>query len=380
MTLNSNTMGIGIIGCGNISTTYLGLAPLFKGLQVVAVADMNMETATARAAEYKVQAQTVDALLANPDVGLVINLTIPAAHYAITRQAVEAGKHVYSEKPVVLTLAEGVALRDLAAAKGVRIGSAPDTFLGGAHQQVRQMIDDGAIGRVTAGGCAFMGPGMEMWHPTPHFFFQPGAGPMLDMGPYYIGNLINFLGPIRRVGALASSAHTTRTVTSQPNAGQVIPVNTPTNIHALLEFVNGATINLSVSWDVQAHKRVNMELYGTEGSLFVPDPNFFGGVIEMAGKDGKIAPVKGWDHPLSKDNQDHGRGPLANYRMAGVADMVAAIATGRDHRCSFERSLHAVDAMTAALTSGETGQFVTLTTTCTRPAALGPQDAAALLV
>ena len=373
------TMNIGIIGCGNISTTYLGLAPLFKGLQVVAVADMNMEAATARAAEYKVQAQTVDDLLANPDVGLVINLTIPAAHYDITRRAVEAGKHVYSEKPVVLTLAEGVALRDLAMAKGVRIGSAPDTFLGGAHQQVRQMIDDGAIGRVTAGGCAFMGPGMEMWHPTPHFFFQPGAGPMLDMGPYYIGNLINFLGPIRRVGALTSSAHTSRTVTSQPNAGQVIPVNTPTNIHALLEFVNGATINLSVSWDVKAHKRVNMELYGTEGSLFAPDPNFFGGVIEMAGADGKIAAVAGWDHPLSKTNQDHGRGPLANYRMAGVADMVAAIAEGRDHRCSFERSLHAVDAMTAALTSGETGQFVTLTTTCTRPEALGPEAAAALL-
>jgi predicted dehydrogenase len=379
MSPNSNTMGIGIIGCGNISTTYLGLAPLFKGLHMVAVADMNMDTARARATEYKVMAQTVDDLLANPDVGLVINLTIPAAHYAITRRAVEAGKHVYSEKPVVLTLAEGVALRDLAAARGVRVGSAPDTFLGGSHQQVRQMIDDGAIGRVTAGGCAFMGPGMEMWHPTPHFFFQPGAGPMLDMGPYYIGNLINFLGPVRRVGALTSSAHTSRTVTSQPNAGQVIPVNTPTNIHALLEFVNGATINLSVSWDVQAHKRVNMELYGTDGSLFVPDPNFFGGTIEMAGKDGKVAAVPAWDHPFGRANQDHGRGPLANYRTAGVADMVAAIADGRDHRCSLDRSLHAVDVMTAALTSGETGQFVTLTTTCTRPAALGADAAAALL-
>jgi predicted dehydrogenase len=241
------------------------------------------------------------------------------------------------------------------------------------------MIDDGAIGTVTAGAGAFMGPGMEMWHPTPHFFFQPGAGPMLDMGPYYIGNLINFLGPVRRVGALATSAHATRTVTSQPNAGQVIPVNTPTNIHALLEFHSGATIGLSVSWDVQAHKRVNMELYGTDGSLFVPDPNFFGGKIEMAGRDGNIVEVDAWDHPFSRANQDHGRGPLANYRTAGVADMVAAIVEGRDHRCSLDRTLHAVDVMTAALTSGETGQFVTLTTTCTRPAALGPDAAAALL-
>jgi predicted dehydrogenase len=373
------TMGIGIIGCGNISTTYLGLAPLFKGLQVVAVADMNMDAARARAAEYKVQAQTVDALLGNPDVGLVINLTIPDAHYPITRRAVEAGKHVYSEKPLVLSLADGVALRDLALAQGVLVGCAPDTFLGGAHQQVRAMIDDGAIGTVTAGAGAFMGPGMEMWHPTPHFFFQPGAGPMLDMGPYYIGNLINFLGPVRRVGALATSAHATRTVTSQPNAGQVIPVNTPTNIHALLEFHSGATIGLSVSWDVQAHKRVNMELYGTDGSLFVPDPNFFGGKIEMAGRDGNIVEVDAWDHPFSRANQDHGRGPLANYRTAGVADMVAAIVEGRDHRCSLDRTLHAVDVMTAALTSGETAQFVTLTTTCTRPAALGPDAAAALL-
>lgn len=374
------TMGIGIIGCGNISTTYLSLAPLFKGLQVVAVADQNIAAATARAAEYKVQAQSVDDLLANPDVGLVINLTIPDAHYAITRRAVEAGKHVYSEKPVVLTMAEGTALRDLARAKGVLVGSAPDTFLGGAHQQVRAMIDDGAIGTVTAGAGAFMGPGMEMWHPTPHFFFQPGAGPMLDMGPYYIGNLINFLGPVRRVGALASAAHATRTVTSQPNAGQVIPVNTPTNIHALLEFHNGATIGLSVSWDVWAHKRVNMELYGTEGSLFVPDPNFFGGKIEMAGRDGKIAEVAGWDHPFSRTNQDHGRGPIANYRTAGVADMVAAMAEGRDHRCSLDRTLHAVEVMTAALQSGATGEFVTLTTICTRPAALGPDAAADLLV
>jgi predicted dehydrogenase len=186
---------------------------------------------------------------------------------------------------------------------------------------------------------------------------------------------------VRRVAALATSAHATRTVTSQPNAGQVIPVNTPTNIHALLDFHSGATINLSVSWDVQAHKRVNMELYGTEGSLFVPDPNFFGGQIEMAGKDGGIAAVAAWDHPFGRANQDNPHhGPLANYRCAGVADMVDAIHTGRDARCALDRSLHAVEVMLAALQSGETGQFVTLTTTCTRPAPLGPDDAAALLV
>ncbi|MGL5009654.1 MAG: Gfo/Idh/MocA family protein, partial [Paracoccaceae bacterium] len=149
---------------------------------------------------------------------------------------------------------------------------------------------------------------------------------------------------------------------------------------ALLEFHSGATIGISVSWDVHAHKRVNMELYGTEGSLFVPDPNFFGGKIEMAGRDGKIVEVAPWEHPFNKDNQDHGRGPLANYRTAGVADMVAAMAEGRDHRCSIDRTLHAVDVMLAALKSGETGEFVVLTTTCTRPDALGPEQARALLI
>ena len=374
-------MGIGIIGCGNISTTYLTLAPLFKGLQVRAVADMNMDVARARAAEYGVQAQTVEDLLANPGIDLVINLTIPDAHYAISRRIVEAGKHVYSEKPLVLSLADGVALRDLAKAKGVSVGCAPDTFLGGAHQQCRAMIDDGVLGTITAGAGVFMGPGMEMWHPNPTFFFQPGGGPMLDMGPYYIGNLINLIGPVKRVGALASSAQATRTVTSQPNAGQVIDVNTPTNIHALLEFQSGATVTLSVSWDVFAHKRVPMELYGTQGCLFVPDPNFFGGAISMAGTDGKIVEVAGWDHPFSRFNQDHpSMGPLANYRTAGVADMARAIREGGDARCSLARTLHSTEVMLAALQSGETRQFVTLTTTCTQPAALGPDQAQALLI
>lgn len=373
-------MGIGIIGCGNISTTYLSLAPLFKGLQVLAVADMNMETARARAAEYGVQAQSVEDLLANPAIDLVINLTIPDAHYAISKRCVDAGKHVYSEKPLVLSLADGVALRDAAKAKGVSVGCAPDTFLGGAHQQCRAMIDEGLLGTITAGACAFMGPGMEMWHPTPNFFFQPGGGPMLDMGPYYIGNLINLIGPVKRVGALASSASATRTVTSQPHAGQIIQVNTPTNIHALLEFHSGATVTLSVSWDVKGHKRVPMELYGTKGALSVPDPNFFGGGIEMTDTEGRFAPVEAWDHPFGRLNQDSPRGLMANYRTAGVADMARAIRDGDDARCSLDVTLHSTEVMLAALQSGETGQFVTLTTTCKQPAALGPDQAQALLI
>jgi predicted dehydrogenase len=373
-------LGLGIIGCGNISTSYLRLAPLFKGLEVRAVADVNMDAAKARAAEFNVKAQSVDDLLANKDVDVVINLTIPDAHYSVTKRILEAGKHAYSEKPLVLSLEQGVTLRDLAKSKGLAVGCAPDTFLGGSHQQARAILDEGRIGTITAGCAAVLNHGMEHWHPNPDFFFLPGAGPMLDLGPYYVANLINFLGPVRRVGALTSSAQAARTIANGPRNGETVPVKTPTNIHALLEFHNGATINLSTSWDVWHHKRNHFELYGTEGTLYVPDPNFFGGTVEVAGRDGVVTTLEPWDHPFGKINQHHNGRDLANYRTAGLADMVAALTEGRDARCSLERTLHGVDVMMACLTSGETGQFVTLTTTCTRPAALSPAQARALLV
>jgi predicted dehydrogenase len=369
-------LGIGIIGCGNISAAYLRLAPLFKGVEMRAVADMNSASAQARAKEFGVRAETVEGLLAAPDIDIIVNLTIPDAHFAVTKSIVAAGKHAYSEKPLVLSLDEGKELAALAKAKGVQVGCAPDTFLGGAHQQVRQLVDDGAIGKITSGTCHVLSPGMEMWHPNPDFFFLPGGGPILDLGPYYIAALINLIGPIKRVGAITSSAQAERTITSQPRAGEKIPVKTPTTINALMEFHNGANITLSASWDVHAHQHSNIELYGTQGSLFVPDPNFFGGDIKIAGTDREIKPVEGWSHPFSVPNQEDGR---ANYRASGLADMAMAIHEGRDARCAMARALHGVDAMVSILKSGEIGEFVTLTTTCTRPAALDAAAAAALL-
>ena len=290
----------------------------------------------------------------------------------------EAGKHVYSEKPLVLSLEQGEQLRGIANANNLKVGCAPDTFLGGAHQLARDYIDQGKIGRVTSGTCHVMGPGMEMWHPNPDFFFLPGGGPVLDMGPYYIANLVNLIGPVKQVAALTSMANPTRTITSEPRKGEVIPVETPTNIHALLEFQNGATVTLSASWDVWSHRHGNMELYGTDGSLFLPDPNFFGGTVSASGRDKDIQPVEMWDHPFAVTNQEHPVGPMANYRTAGLADMALAILEGRDARCSLERALHGVDVMVSILQSGETGQFVELTTTCTQPAALGIEEATAL--
>ena len=376
----TDKLGIGIVGCGNISAAYFRLAPLFKGLEVRACTDLNMAVAEARAKEFGVRALTMDKLLADDEIDVVINLTIPDAHYAVSSQALDAGHHVYSEKPFVLTIEEGLQLKALADGKGLRVGSAPDTFLGGAHQYARKLIDDGALGTVTAGTAYVMSHGMENWHPNPDFFFLPGAGPVLDVGPYYVADLINLIGPVKRVAALTNTATPTRTLGAEgPRKGQEIPVKTPTNVQALLEFDSGASVMLGASWDVWAHRHRNIELYGTDGALFVPDPNWFGGTVELSGRDGKVAEVTQWEHPFAVPNDIRPSGGFANYRAAGLADMAVAIIEGREARCSLDRALHGIDVMTSILKSGEMGAFVDLQTTCTRPEPLDPAAARALL-
>ncbi|GGA51547.1 Gfo/Idh/MocA family protein [Pelagibacterium lentulum] len=376
----TKTMGVGILGAGNISTAYLKLAPLFKGLEVRAVADIVPEAAKARADEFGVLALTPDQMLANDEIDVIVNLTIPDAHYRVSKDIVSAGKHAYSEKPLVLTLEEGEDLRAAAKSNGVEVGCAPDTFLGGAHQQARAIIDDGHVGKIVSGTCHVMSYGMEHWHPNPDFFFKPGAGPVLDIGPYYIANLINLVGPVKRVTAFSGSARDKREITSEPRRGEFVTVETPTTIHAVMEFHNGAIITLGASWDVQAHQHANMELYGTDASLYVPDPNFFGGELVIARRDGEREIVEPWAHPLGVPNWERPNGPpFANYRTAGLADMVQAIGEGKKPRCSLDATLHGVDVMTSILKSGETGNAIELTTTCERPEALGPEKAQALL-
>jgi predicted dehydrogenase len=376
----AKAIGVGVIGCGNISTTYLGLAPLFRGIEMRACADLNADLARARAAEYGVRAETVDGLLAADDIDIVVNLTIPAAHHAVSGAVLDAGKHVYSEKPFVLTVAEGQDLARRAARRGLRIGSAPDTFLGGTQQLARHLVDGGALGRITSGTCHVQSHGMEDWHPNPDFFFQPGGGPVLDLGPYYLAALVNLIGPVRKVAALATIPAAERTITSKPRHGEKIPVTTPTTIHALLEFANGAAITFIASWDVWAHGHAPIELYGEEGSLFLPDPNFFGGELRSTLRRDPVKKHPKWKHPFSMPNQKHPEGDMANYRTAGLADMALAIREGRPHRCSLELALHVIEIMTGVLKSGETGRFVPMRTTCERPAPLGPEDARAMLV
>jgi len=377
----AKTYGVGIMGAGNISAAYLRLAPLFKGLEVRAIADILPEAAKKRADEFDVRAQTPDELLKNSEIDVVVNLTIPSTHFRVSMDAISAGKHAYSEKPFVLTLEEGKALKQAAGERKLSVGSAPDTFLGSAHQQVRNLIDTGKLGRITSGTTHVMSRGMEHWHPNPDFFFQVGAGPVLDVGPYYVTDLIQLIGPVKRVTAFTGTARPERQVTAEgPHKGSTIKVGTPTTIHGVLEFHNGAIVTIGASWDVFSHGHHNIELYGTEGSVYVPDPNFFGGDIFIAGQDGKKTKLEAWEHPFGKINQtDNSGNQRANYRTAGLADMMAAVDAGRPARCGLDVALHAIDVMTSLLKAGERGEVLTLTTTCERPAALSPADAQALL-
>ena len=377
----AKTFGVGIMGAGNISAAYLRLAPLFKGLEVRAVADIIPAAAQKRAEEFGVAAQTPDELLKNSELDVIVNLTIPSTHYSVSMDIISAGKHAYSEKPFVLSLEEGTSLKKAADERKLKVGSAPDTFLGGAHQQAREIIDSGQLGKIMSGTTHVMSRGMEHWHPNPDFFFQVGAGPILDLGPYYVTELIHLLGPVKRLSAFTNMARTEREVTAEgPYKGTFVKVGTPTTIHGVLEFVSGAIITIGASWDVAAHGHHNIELYGTDGSIFVPDPNFFGGDLVTADIAGDRSTVTPWDHPFGVNNQDLDKPtPRANYRTAGLADMMASIDGGYTARCGLDVALHAVDVMTSLLKAGESGQVLTLSTTCERPMALTPADAQALL-
>jgi predicted dehydrogenase len=359
---------IGIIGCGNISHSYLKGAARSEQVRVKCVADMRMEAAQEKAAEYGVQAVTADRLLADPDIQIVINLTVPLAHAEVSMQVVEAGKHVYSEKPLVTRNGEGEALMLAAAAKGVRIGCAPDTFLGAGHQACRHALDAGRIGRPIAGSAFFATHGMEHWHPNPEFFFKRGGGPMLDIGPYYITQLVNLLGPVVRVAAQATTGYTTRTVSSEPLKGSIINVEVATTVNGVLSFANGASMTITTSWDVWKHRRVPFEIYGSEGSMLVPDPNFFGGEPMVTERDSEWMPLDISGHPFGVPNRyTSGGAHVADYRIIGLLDMAAGVRNDRPHRASGELAMHVLEVLDAFERSSTEGRHVMIGTSCQRP-------------
>ncbi len=371
-------LNVGIIGCGSVSAAYLELASQFAGYKIVACADIDESLSQKRAQEFACNSVSVDALLADASIDLIVNLTVPNAHFEVTRAALMAGKHVYSEKPFILTLEQGVALRDIAKANNLRIGSAPDTFLGGGHQRARKLIDDGEVGEIVGGSCYFTSHGMEDWHPHPDFFYQPGGGPMLDMGPYYISELVQLIGPVKRVMAMGAKPFEKRTITSEPRAGEQIDVGIQTTVNAILKFEQGAQVTFTASWDIWSSENNLIELHGSKKSMVIPNPNHFGGVVRL--NDGKVDEPYEPFPTLSVPNLKDAYGVLAsNYRGIGLADMVVAIAEDREHRCNGDFALHVIDTLMCIEKSAESGQSEHTTTTCSRPDAMSDEIAKTLV-
>ncbi|MFN7016843.1 MAG: Gfo/Idh/MocA family protein [Fimbriimonadales bacterium] len=350
-------MKVGVIGCGNISPVYLRVAQEFPEIEVFAVADMVSERARECARRFNVpHVLGVEELLNHPDIEIVLNLTPPKAHAPINKAALQAGKHIYCEKPFGVDREEAREVLEIAHQKGLYVGCAPDTVLGAGIQTCLKLIRDGAIGE-PVGACVFMlCPGHERWHPNPEFFYQQGGGPMLDMGPYYITTLITLLGAAKRVAGISRITRPTRLIASEPKRGQIIRVDTPTHITGAIEFSSGAIATVIMSFDVWAHRLPCIEIYGTEGTLGVPDPNGFGGpVLLRKANDSEWHEVE-LTHPYAEQ-----------YRSLGLAEMICAIQEGRPNRLNRHLAYHALDIMLAFNDSSASGRHIELESTCTPP-------------
>ncbi|MCL2648831.1 MAG: Gfo/Idh/MocA family oxidoreductase [Phycisphaerales bacterium] len=372
-TPNGRKTKVGIIGCGNISGIYCQNFYKLRNVELVGVADLDPARAKAKVEDIKAKYNTdwkltgepklpvaynsVKELLAS-DVEMVVNLTIPQAHAEVAIQCLEAGKHTYHEKPFGLNREEGKKILSVAKAKKLRVGCAPDTFLGGGIQTCRKLIDDGWIGKPIAATAFFLCPGHESWHPDPEFYYAVGGGPMFDMGPYYLTALVNLMGSVKKVSGFARMTYPTRTITSAKKYGKTVKVETPTHVASTLQFSSGAIGTIVTSFDVYGANLPQIEVYGTLGSIAVPNPNIFGGEVKVKIGRNEWAPI-----PLTHGYKENSRG-------LGPADMAAAIAKGRPHRASGDLAFHVLDIMQAALETAEQGKTVELTSTTDRPAAL----------
>lgn len=351
-------VNVGIIGCGKISGIYMENCLKFEALQLVACADLDRERAEEQAAKYGIsKVYTPDELLADPSIELVINLTIPAAHASVCLQALKAGKHVYVEKPLAVTREEGQQVLQLAAEKGLLVGCAPETFYGAGIQTCLKLIRDGVIGRPVAASAFMLSRGHESWHPDPEFYYQRGGGPMFDMGPYYLTALVQLLGPIKQISGITGKALEERTITSSKKYGRQIKVEIPTHVAGLLEFQEGAIATLVTSFDIFGGSSLPpIEIYGTKGTLKVPDPNTFGGQVEY-----RLAGETEWtEQPLLFDYAENTRGIAA-------ADMAYAIRSGRPHRASGELAYHVLEAMWAFHDSSDEKTHYRMVSTCEPP-------------
>jgi len=345
---------VGIVGCGVISRHYAENATAFESFDVVACADVDPAPAGALAAEHGLAVATVDELIADPSIDVVLNLTPPAAHAAVLRPALAAGKHVYTEKPLAATVAEAEELLAEAELRGLRIGCAPDTFLSGAYQAARTLIDRGALGEPLSVSAAMLIGGPESWHPNADIFFRDGGGPMLDMGPYYLTAIAALLGPFRRVAGFAATRTRERVFGVGPRAGERFSVAIPTHAAAAMELGSGVTANLVASFEAPGQYVCDLQIHGTEGTLALPDPNAFTGPLRIR------RAREGWQEvPFSS------RGPQ-DARGIGLGEMVEAISAGRPHRASGRLALHVLDVATSVLRAAVEGRTIDVVTRCDR--------------
>ena len=366
---------IGLIGCGNIAETYFRSQEYFNNIIFISCADINEDVAKLCAEKYNIKFQSVDDLLNNNNVDIVLNLTNPGAHYEVIKKTLQAGKHSYSEKPLSTSFEQGKELVNIAKEKKLYLGNAPDTFLGGGGQLTRNLIDSGFLGNIKLGNFIFASPGLESWHPNPEPWFQSnGGGPVMDMCPYFYTMLVNFLGPAKSVRSYSTSVHEHRIIGSGSKKGNIFKVETPTSYMIIIEFCNGAIIEGFTSFDVINHRRNHMELYGTKGSIIVPDPNMFGGPVFTSISEGEQ-----WEEHSADEmqlgriniNNHSGRSNEAaqqsNYRGVGLSEMIFAIENRLEHRCNGDLALHVLEIIESTIKSAKLTTVIELQTTCQKP-------------
>ena len=366
---------VGLIGCGHIAETYFRAEKYFNNIKIIKCADINLNAARKCSKEYGIKFLTVNEILKDQEVEIILNLTIPRAHYEISKKALLNGKHVYSEKPLAINLKDGKELLKISRRKKLYLGNAPDTFLGGGIQKSKELVEKNIIGKIKLGNAVFAFPGIESYHPNPEpWFAKLEGGPVIDMGPYYITALVNLLGPAKKVSARIINGPKYRTIGIGPKIGRKFKVNCPTTYLSTITFKNNTVIRLTLSFDVIAHQRNHIELYGEKGSMIVPDPNMFGGSVFTCKKLGdnwkefKTTKMHLGKINIRTQSSRANEAPTnANYRGAGLSEMAYSIEKKRKHLCNGEISLHVLDIITSIMKASKSGVNQSINTDCIKP-------------
>ena len=365
---------IGLIGCGNIAETYFKSQDYFNNINFIACADINKVSADECAKKNNISSMSVEDLLNHEEVDVILNLTIPQAHFEVSEKALKAGKHVYSEKPMAIKLSDAKQIIEIANQKNLYFGNAPDTFLGGGGQLSRKLIDEGNIGEVLTGNFIFAFSGVQTFHPNPESWFKDGGGPVIDMGPYFFTTLVNLLGPAKNVRARGTKFADTRVIETGPKKNNKFSVDIPTTYMLDLEFESGSIIQGFLSFDVQNHGRNHVELYGSKGSIIVPDPNMFGGPVctsKELGSDWNNFSVEnmllGKTNIVNHSGRSNEAPKQSNYRGIGLSEMIHAIENNKPHRCSGELSFHVLDIINTTIDAAKNNKEIEIKSTCTKP-------------